>query len=126
MEDINQFIRDVAILILGGVSTFIVTHWKRPQEKKDEHSITQQRIIEGQSKTLADTGKTLSDAFNEIEDLRKAMHESDRRNRITWGYMIVLVEGYKEYGIIPPAPPKELETDPELMRLIKSIKEKSK
>lgn len=118
-DELKQIIRDVLTLFLGGGITFAIQHWRSPQDTRDFHR-------DKQAETIAKQGKTLSDAFNEIDELRTTVRESDRRNRITWGYMIVLVEGYKENNIVPPDPPKELETDPELMRLINSIKRSHK
>lgn len=118
-DELKQILRDVLTMLLGGGITFAIQHWRTPQDTRDFHH-------DRQADTIAKQGKTLSDAFNEIDELRTTVRDSDRRNRITWGYMIVLVEGYKVNNIVPPDPPKELETDPELMRLINSIKRNQK
>lgn len=118
-DELRQIMRDILTMLFGGAITFAIQHWRSPQDKKDSHT-------DKQADTIAKQGKTLSDAFNEIDELRTTIRDSERRNRITWGYMIVLVEGYKVNNIVPPDPPKELETDPELMRLINSIKKSQK
>lgn len=117
-DELKQLLRDVLTMFFGGAITFAIQHWRFPQETKDTHT-------DRQAETISKQGKTLSEAFNEIDELRTMLRDNDRRNRITWGYMILLVEGYKENNLVPPNPPKELETDPELMRLIHSIKRKN-
>lgn len=69
-------------------------------------------------------GKTLSDAFNEINELRGELRKSERLQKIQWTYILRLIEEYRDHDLIPPAPPKELETDPEIVRLITEIKER--
>lgn len=118
IDEAKQLLRDLLTMLLGGGIAFAIQHWRSPQDTRDLHT-------DKQADTIAKQGKTLSEAFNEIDELRTMIRDNDRRNRITWGYMILLVEGYKENNIVPPNPPKELETDPELMRLIRSIKLKN-
>jgi hypothetical protein len=77
-----------------------------------------------QAVTIQTQGKTLSDAFDEIAELRKDFRDLNKRYQVTWGYMIALVEGYHQHNLLPPEPPEELQTDPELMRLINSIKKR--
>ena len=53
------------------------------------------------------------------EELRRKFSELDSKYRILWQYMISLVEHMKRHNVSPLDPPKELQTDPELMRIIK-------
>ena len=53
------------------------------------------------------------------EELRRKFSELDSKYRILWQYMISMVEHMKRNGVNPLDPPKELQTDPELMRIIK-------
>jgi hypothetical protein len=114
-----QILRDLLTMFFGGAITFAIQHYRSRQDKKDAHA-------DRQAETIAKQGKTLSDAFDEIDELRDEQRKSDRRQRITWVYMIQLIEGYGRHGLTPDAPPKELETDPELMRLLHVIKERNK
>lgn len=73
-ETFQQLLRDIAILVLGSASTFLVQHWRRPQEVKDQHLEKQQGLIERQTKTL-------DDAWNQIEELLnyRKQDEKDRQ-----------------------------------------------
>lgn len=53
------------------------------------------------------------------DELRRKFSELDNKYRILWQYMISLVEHMKRNNVSPLDPPKELQTDPELMRIIK-------
>lgn len=53
------------------------------------------------------------------DELRRKFSELDNKYRILWQYMISLVEHMKRNNVSPLGPPKELQTDPELMRIIK-------
>ena len=53
------------------------------------------------------------------DELRRKFSELDNKYRILWQYMISLVEHMKRHNVSPLDPPKELQTDPELMRIIK-------
>lgn len=106
-----SLLKDILMLVLGGALGFISQHWKRPQVVRDEHEDYQNKTIETQ-------GRTLSDAFDEINDLRTLYRQSERRQKVQWVYIIKLLEGYRENGLIPPEPPEELKTDPEIIRFI--------
>ena len=110
-DEARQLFKDLVVLIVGGVIGFVSQHWRRPQVMKDEHE-------DYQNKTIQLQGKTLSDAFNEIDELRSLYRQSERRQKVQWVYIIKLLEGYLENGMVPPEPPDELKTDPEIIRFI--------
>ena len=68
---------------------------------------------------ISTQGRTLSDAFNEIEDLRKELKQSLRLQKVQWTYILRLLEEYSDKGLTPPSPPVELESDPEIMRFMR-------
>lgn len=110
-DETRQLLKDLLMLLVGGLMGFVSQHFRRPQVVKDEHE-------DYQNKTIQTQGKTLSDAFNEIEDLRALYRQSERRQKVQWVYIIKLLEGYREKGMTPPEPPDELKTDPEIIRFI--------
>lgn len=114
-DDARQLLKDLIVLLVGGVIGFISQHWRRPQVARDEHE-------DYQNKTIQTQGKTLSDAFNEIDELRTMYRQSERRQKVQWVYIIKLLEGYREKGMVPPEPPDELKTDPEIIRFINQAK----
>jgi len=61
----------------------------------------------------------LEDMQKEINDLKADMSKLKRDYRALWGYMITLVEGYVRHDITIPPIPSELESDADLIRLIK-------
>lgn len=81
-----------------------------------------------------DFGQKIGSAYDQLlENLEKRITDLEKDNktykqnyRVLWGYMITLVEGYIRHGLTPPAPPTELETDPELARLFDRIKRATK
>lgn len=111
-DDLRQFIRDIFVLLFGSVSGFVIQHWRRRQEVRDVHD-------DFQNKTIQTQGKTLADAFDEIEELRKLYRTSERRQKIQWAYIIRMLEDYRIRGLDAPEPPEELKTDPDIIRLTK-------
>ena len=71
-DELRQLLKDVLMLGLGGFSAFIIQHWRSPETRRIDDADRQAEII-------AKQGKTLSDAFDEIDELReshcKAMEE---------------------------------------------------
>lgn len=59
----------------------------------------------------------------ERADLRAKLAEFEVRNRVLWQYIIALLEQFKQHRIIPVSPPKELESDPEIIKLLNDIKD---
>jgi hypothetical protein len=57
------------------------------------------------------------------DEMRKKMGEMDTRYRILWQYVIALLEHMQKHELEPLAPPKELESDPEIMRIFGRKKE---
>ena len=84
--------------------------------------------------TQGDVSLKIGNAYDQLlENLDARVKELETDNkqykknyRVLWGYMITLVEGYIRNGLTPPAPPTELETDPELARLFDRIKRATK
>jgi chromosome segregation ATPase len=60
---------------------------------------------------------------SERNDLRNKLSQFEVRNRSLWQYLIALLEQMKRHSIVPLDPPKELESDPEIMKIIQEIKE---
>lgn len=56
------------------------------------------------------------------DDLRRKLGEVDIKNRALWQYLIALLEHMRRNGLKPLDPPKELQSDPEIMRILKSSK----
>lgn len=90
--------------------------------------------INSRRQAQGDFGQKIGSAYDQLlENLDERVKELEADNkqykknyRVLWGYMITLVEGYIRNGLTPPAPPTELETDPELARLFDRIKRATK
>lgn len=114
-DEIKQVLRDLAAVFAGGLISFIVQHWRSPQDRRDTHVDRQQGIIEKQAKTL-------DDAFAQIEEIQLAMRKAERLQRVLWSYVINLLEVLRDNRVLPPDPPIEIATDPDIIRLTKSKK----
>lgn len=51
------------------------------------------------------------------DELRRKVSDFEKHNRVLWKYLIALIEQLKRHDIKPVAPPDELKSDPEIMRL---------
>lgn len=115
MEDWRQLLRDILILVLGAISTFVVQRFRTPSQQAGDWLENQGRNIDNQGRAL----KTLSDAFDEIAELRELYRKSERLQKVQFTYILLLLEEYHAKGMTPPQPPKEIESDPEIIRLTK-------
>jgi hypothetical protein len=104
-------------LLLGGIITWFTTRYKPRIERTSDHAEQQQKLIEGQTKTL-------KDAFDEIDEMRTQQRKTDKYIKAQWVYIIRLLEEYVRLGLVPPRPPKDLESDPEIIRLISIVHDK--
>ena len=113
-EPVDIFSRFASIIIagitaLGGIlSTIILAR----SGKKDKEKTTESRdVIQVQVEKL----------FDEISELRDELHKSEKRTKYQWVFIMRLIEELDRHDIVPPSPPEEMITDPEIMRVIKDI-----
>ena len=113
-EPVDIFSRFASIIIagitaLGGIlSTIILAR----SGKKDKEKTTESRdVIQVQVEKL----------FDEISELRDELHKSEKRAKDQWVFIMRLIEELDRHDIVPPSPPEEMITDPEIMKVIKDI-----
>lgn len=56
-------------------------------------------------------------------DLQKKLAEFETRNRVLWKYLIALLEQIRKHRIKPVPPPEELQSDPEIIKLLDEDKD---
>lgn len=67
------------------------------------------------------------DLMNQVRKLQTEYEDVIKKMKkdyvVLWGYMIELVESHRRHDILPPPPPDEMKTDPDLARLFKHKKD---
>lgn len=71
-EELRQFVREAVMVVFGGMATFFITHFRRPQQTRDEHMGNQAKIIESQ-------GKLIADVYKMVEDLQQSREDDEKR-----------------------------------------------
>jgi chromosome segregation ATPase len=59
---------------------------------------------------------------SERADLWKKLSDFEVKYRALWQYMVALLEHMKKHDVTPIDPPKELQSDPEIMRILSDVK----
>lgn len=95
---------------LGGRATAMAN-----AKNTDVKTITE--LSEEVRKLVADRVKDRS----KIDELETRLDDVERKNFYLWRYASALVDGWGKTEA-PPAPPKELESDPELIKMFKGKK----
>jgi septal ring factor EnvC (AmiA/AmiB activator) len=75
-----------------------------------------------EAKVAALQAQSTQDA-RDRDELRKKLSELDGRYRALWQYLIAWMEHSIKHGVTPIEPPKELQSDPEIMRILGRKKE---
>ena len=82
--------------------------------------------MEAMSAHLAALQEQINKDSAERADLQAKLSKFEAKYRAMWQYLLALLEQMKRHDIIPVEPPKELTTDPEIMRVVTEIKRKVK
>jgi len=105
----EQWLRDLLLILASALLGIFARNKLTPKE---------------QAETIAVQGKTLSDAFDEIRELReevKAVRDENKtlikRNTALWKFVILMSEQMTKSELPLPPIPVELETDPEIAKL---------
>jgi uncharacterized protein (DUF342 family) len=88
-------------------------------KKKQAERDAQLLIMEARIAAL--TAQVDRDAL-ERADLNNKLARYEVKNRVLWKYVIALLEQMKQHNIIPVDPPDGM-TDPEILRLVKGMKD---
>ena len=121
-DEIKMFISDLIKILATAIGTLIVSRWKPKGEKQDATIDRQVKMIDMQGDTLADAFEQIRDLRAEIISVGEQLKMSNKFQGIQWRYIIELLEGYQAHRLQPPKPPKELESDPMIIRLINGDK----
>jgi vesicle coat complex subunit len=71
-----------------------------------------------------DLKKAREESSLEIENVRDELDRLDDKNRALWQYVYALIEAFGRGDKEPPRPPKELESDPKLMKILNAKESK--
>jgi hypothetical protein len=108
----KQFLRDAGIVLLGIAGGWLTRRWRTPFEKRVEKLDLVSRL----SKELHMTNDELLEAFADIRKAKKLY-------ALLIGYLINTLEYMKRNNLDRLPLPKELDTDPELVKFFRSKKE---
>lgn len=65
-----------------------------------------------------DLRKVKKDASDEIGKMRDEFDKLEDKNSVLWQYVYAMIEYMGKQGVEPLQPPKELESDPKLMKML--------
>lgn len=65
--------------------------------------------------------KQVQDLTKEVGDVRDEVADIKDKNRVLWQYVYGMIEHMRRHKVKPLPPPRELESDPVLMKLIKDM-----
>ena len=118
METLTQSLRDIGMLVLGGVVTWFVTHWRPRQIRSDMHD-------EYQNKTIEIQGRTLADAWAMIEKQDGRIRDMEKRYENVFAYLLANIDHMMDHDLRPLPVPDNLKSDPELIRLVNRMKDRN-
>ena len=73
-------------------------------------------------KTFQELVNQVQDISDELVKVKSNMSAMDGKNRVLWQYVYALIENSLGHKVVPPDPPKELESDPRLMKILEQIR----
>jgi outer membrane murein-binding lipoprotein Lpp len=73
----------------------------------------------------SDLRKVKKDAGEEMEKVHDEIEKLDDKNRVLWQYVYSLIEHMGRNNVDPLQPPRELESDPKLMKMLVELRERS-
>lgn len=110
---------EVLIAILATVVLPLgIFHGSRAVTKAQKNMIEADTLGKLSSQIIDLQGK-YNDLHKEQLSLRNQIEKLDDKNRILWQYVYALIEQIKKKKMTPIAPPIELESDPQLIKLLK-------
>jgi len=118
-KDFFEVAKAILMMIIGGGITWRVQHWQPRQVREDEHDKNQNATIEIQGRTLADAWRRIEEQEQKITTLQGDMRHLIIKHNALWNWVIRFVEIFYENGLEIPTVPAELQTDPEVERLLK-------
>lgn len=95
---------------------------KQKQNDAETKRLERDEQLEVMSAQIAALQAQIDKDARERHDLEKKLAEFEIKNRVLWKYLIALLEQFRYHKIKPVEPPNEL-TDPEILKLVKEIKE---
>jgi predicted nuclease with TOPRIM domain len=91
-------------------------------EMQSERNKRDEKFVNMESEVASLREQVNKDA-SERADLRKKLAEFEVKYRALWQYLVALLEQIKRHDLFTPVdPPKELASDPEIMRILSDVK----
>ena len=113
-ESARQSIRDVGTLLLGIAGGWITRRWRTPHEKTEQNTL----LLAMMSKELGIKTEDLMEALRgRVEEARWRM-EWETKYNILLSYLLKNIEYMRKNHLKPLKPPKELESDPLIVKII--------
>lgn len=79
-------------------------------------------LFEAMGSKISGMEEQINKDAKERGELRKKLSEFEAKYRAMFQYLLALLEHMRKHDLKPPYPPKELESDPEIMRFVKGVK----
>lgn len=97
---------------------------KDKREKRDGQISAMEAHIAAQQAQINKDAAERSDLREKLSAFDEKYRAFEAKYRAMWQYLLALLETMKRHRIDPPSPPKELESDPEIMKIVQDIKAK--
>lgn len=110
--------------LIGAIATIIVAVIALWGSRFTSRSNSNAVDVDTLRKLIADVEaqhKEILKLQNEVEEIRDLFKKLEDKTRVMWQYIYALIDFIKKHvpGFPPPMPPKDLESDPKLMELLK-------
>lgn len=117
IEEISKLTLDMATMALDNVRLRgEMDDLKRSGKLTDE-------VLESSRIEVSTLRAQLNKDSRDRDEMRKTIRELNNRDRILWQYLVSWIEHAMRNGVKPIPPPPELESDPELMKILGLKKE---
>jgi cell division protein FtsB len=108
----------IIVALIGAAVALLSFHGGRAVNKAQKNMIEAETLGKLSTQIIDLQGK-YNTLHNEQLSLRNQLEKLDDKNRILWQYVYTLIEQIKKKKLTPVTPPAELESDPQLIKLLK-------
>ena len=108
----------IIVALIGAALGLLTFHGSRAINKANKNLMDADTLGKLATQIIDLQGK-YSTLHSEQLTLKNQVEKLDDKNRVLWQYVYALIEQLKKKKLTPVKPPVELESDPQLMKLLK-------